>query len=347
MRQIQLDLVSQEMLESAVVSHPKAHVRQKSQMLLSSSRGMQVSAIAQSHAVGVRHVYRLFNAWESKGLLGLYVSTGRGAKSVLDWTNNAFFEQVEAEVAAHPQNLAKVAANLSLVTQKAVSKQMLKRNLKKKRYSWKRLRKTLKPLQNEAEYQAKLLELLHLTVLAKVGMISMFFADESYFNLSPEVPYGWQKRGEYVKIVPQRKTSQKIFGLLSRENQQLFTYEAKKNIDSDFVIACIEDFAAKTTQKTIIVLDNASTHVSKKVQARIEEWKEQDIELFYLPKYSPHLNLIETCWRKIKYEWLEPSDYDSQETLAAALKNIFDNYGTEFNINFSEFTNSKLLVNCN
>ena len=123
MRQIQLDLVSQEMLESAVVSHPKAHVRQKSQMLLSSSRGVRVNDIAQSHGVKVRHVYRLFNAWESKGLLGLYVSTGRGAKSVLDWSNDAFFEQVEAEVAAHPQNLAKVAANLSLVTQKAVSKQ--------------------------------------------------------------------------------------------------------------------------------------------------------------------------------------------------------------------------------
>lgn len=207
------------------------------------------------------------------------------------------------------------------------------------------MRKSLKPLQDETIYKAKLLELLHLTILAKTGFIDMYFADESYFNLSPEVPYGWQKINEYIKIVPRKKTSHKIFGLLSREKDDLQTYEAKKNINSEFIIACIQDFATKTTQKTVIVLDNASTHCSKLMQAQIELWKELDIELFFLPKYSPHLNLIETCWRKMKYEWLEPADYDTEETLTIALKRIFDNYGTDFNIKFSEFTNSKLLFN--
>jgi transposase len=172
----------------------------------------------------------------------------------------------------------------------------------------------------------------------------MFFGDESYFNLSPEVPYGWQKIGEYIKIVPKRKKTIKIFGLLSRESEELHTYEAKKNINSQFIIDSIDEFATKIRKKTVIVLDNASTHTSNLMQEKIKIWKEQDIEIFFLPKYSPHLNLIETCWRKMKQEWIEPQDYENQLTLETAIQNIFDNYGKKFNINFSEFTNIELLL---
>jgi transposase len=35
----------------------------------------------------------------------------------------------------------------------------------------------------------------------------------------------------------------------------------------------------------------------------------------YLPPYSPHLNLAEVLWRKLKYEWLRPEDYFQAETL--------------------------------
>ena len=49
MRYIKLDLVSEEMLLSAIANHPHAYVRRKSQMLLSSHRELSVAEIAQSH----------------------------------------------------------------------------------------------------------------------------------------------------------------------------------------------------------------------------------------------------------------------------------------------------------
>jgi transposase len=39
----------------------------------------------------------------------------------------------------------------------------------------------------------------------------------------------------------------------------------------------------------------------------------------FLPPYSPHLNLAEVLWRKLKYEWLRPQDYADEDTLPDAV----------------------------
>jgi transposase len=58
-------------------------------------------------------------------------------------------------------------------------------------------------------------------------------------------------------------------------------------------------------------LDNAATHHSRLFRAKSVNWQEKGLFVFYLPKYSPHLNLAETLWRKAKYEWLKAADYFS------------------------------------
>ena len=68
-----------------------------------------------------------------------------------------------------------------------------------------------------------------------------------------------------------------------------------------------------------MVLDNAPWHVSEKIQMKEAEWIDKNLYLFYLPTYSPQLNLIETLWRKIKYEWLKAEDYLSAQALKNAL----------------------------
>ena len=56
--------------------------------------------------------------------------------------------------------------------------------------------------------------------------------------------------------------------------------------------------------------------------------------LFYLPTYSPHLNKIETLWRKIKYEWLRPEAYANFSTLKTAVWHILDRVGQQYTIQF-------------
>jgi len=129
--------------------------------------------------------------------------------------------------------------------------------------------------------------------LAKDGFIDLFFGDESGFSLIPPVSYHWQPKNEYTKIVPIRSKRLNVFGIMSEDNR-LFEYSKIGSIKAEFVINSIDDFVTKTRCRTIICLDNAPIHHTEEFNNKIIEWRKQDLEIFFLPKYSPHLNSIET-----------------------------------------------------
>ena len=109
------------------------------------------------------------------------------------------------------------------------------------------------------------------------------------------------------------------------------------SINSETVISSIDEFCSHIgNKKTVLVIDNARIHTSNAVNGQWESWKKSGLELFFLPVYSPELNLIEILWRKIKYEWLPFSSYKGIENLRRNLNEILDNFGTvKYNIDFA------------
>lgn len=103
------------------------------------------------------------------------------------------------------------------------------------------------------------------------------------------------------------------------------------------MIAFIDDFLTTRVQRTAIVLDNAPIHKSYEFQEAIKKWEEQDLFIFFLPTYSPHLNIIETLWRKIKYEWLKPQQYENAQILKQAVFDILKSYNQKFKIVLVDF----------
>ncbi len=172
-------------------------------------------------------------------------------------------------------------------------------------------------------------------MLEAQGFIKLYFADESGFSLTPSVPYGWQPVNQPIRMTSKRSNRLNVFGLMTADNE-LQSYTFKGSATADLIIAFIDDFAKTTTQRTVITIDNATVHHSDEFHDKIQEWKQQDIDIFYLPRYAPHLNIIETLWRKIKYEWLQPAHYKTMQTLEAAIDNILINFGSDFTINFSD-----------
>jgi transposase len=57
--------------------------------------------------------------------------------------------------------------------------------------------------------------------------------------------------------------------------------------------------------------------------------------IIYISSYSPEFNLIEILWRKIKYEWMPFSAYDSFNSLKENLFDILANAGDKYTIKFS------------
>ena len=196
------------------------------------------------------------------------------------------------------------------------------------------MRKWLKPQQDEAEYTKLAAELEILLQLEDQNYLKVYFCDESGFCLDPTVPYGWQPRGQYTAIVPQKSQRRNVFGLLSRDNE-FEGYDTLGSMNAELLVAFIDDFSTRLTQKSVIVMDNAPFHHAQIVQDKIEEWLKKDLFVWFLPKYSPHLNKIETLWRKIKYEWLKPHHYKDWHSLNEALDDIFINIGSKFLIKFN------------
>ena len=153
--------------------------------------------------------------------------------------------------------------------------------------------------------------------------------------MTPCLPYAWQARGKQIEIFPQRDKKVNLFGIFRADNVAV-TYKSQANINSEFLISSIDDFCQYIEKPTVLVIDNAPTHRSKLFQEQLVRWREKDLYIFFLPRYSPHLNIAETYWRKAKYEWLKPADYFSFAKYKRRIKEIFNGIGVDYKIVFKE-----------
>ena len=168
------------------------------------------------------------------------------------------------------------------------------------------------------------------------GLISLLYGDESHVCSEGYVPYGWQFPGEDVFVPCEKGFRLNCWGLISRHNE-CHWHTTQASIDSRFVLERLDMLSLSIHKPTFIVLDNASIHTAKIIKDRIPVWRQRGFYLFYLPTYSPQLNIAETLWRHLKGGWLRPQDYADNQTLAYALNRCLANVGTELNINFSPF----------
>ena len=86
---------------------------------------------------------------------------------------------------------------------------------------------------------------------------------------------------------------------------------------------------------TVIVLDNARVP-KKAVKERCLVWQARGLFVWFLPTYSPQLNIAEVLWKRLKYEWLRPSDYENKDTLHFAGWKALAAVGTALSINFAK-----------
>ncbi len=194
-------------------------------------------------------------------------------------------------------------------------------------------------------------QLALLTALFASSAVDLRYGDESGFSLTPCVPYGGLPKGRQTAIRSEHRRVANVFGLMSL-SQDVCCYLAEGNINSDFIIEAIDDFAKTVTKLTVIVLDNATWHASKKVRAKAGEWERQGSSYSTCRPTAPsgtppRLNPMDILWRKTngaarRYEWLRPKDYLSKQALTGALVEILKGFGSEHKIKFS--VNKELLI---
>ena len=133
-----------------------------------------------------------------------------------------------------------------------------------------------------------------------------------------------------------------VLGFLSK-NGSLKSYIKDENINTDKVIEVFDDFANSLSKPTVVVLDNASYHKSKKFKKNIYKWANKGLTLLYLPPYSPQLNIIEILWRFMKYTWIDYKAYLSFDNLKNYIDTVLKQYGKNFLINFKYWNDNNYL----
>lgn len=120
---------------------------------------------------------------------------------------------------------------------------------------------------------------------------------------------------------------------MNRRNELFFEVN-DATFNSDKIIDFMDKFMAQLVKKTVVILDNSPIHKSKKFMAKIKEWEENDLLIYFLPPYSAELNLIEILWRRIKYQWLPFEAYLCFQNLKEHLSYILNNFGKKYDILF-------------
>ncbi len=178
--------------------------------------------------------------------------------------------------------------------------------------------------------------LSQLEALAEAGELTLFYGDESHVCQQGYVPDGWQFPGEDVFVPAQKGFRLNCWGLFRRDNRCHWA-TTSQNITAAFVRDRLEELARQLTGLMVIVLDNAGIHTATLIQQCRQRWAQRDLHLFFLPPYSPHLNIAETVWRHLKGGWLQPADYAQADNLAYATNRCLANCGKALTIKFSSF----------
>ena len=304
--------------------------RMRAHIILLSHKELTISDIKIAYPLSRQTIANCLHAWEKLGVCGLFDKPRSGRPRKLSAEQA---DKVVEIIKDNPRSLKAVLAEIACKFDIEINTSTLRRLCKNAGLSWKRIRKSLKKKRDPEKYAQSKKELERLIQQSMEGSIDLFYFDESGFTLEPCVPYAWQKIGETIEVPSSKSKRLNVLGFIDRDsNFESFVFEG--TVNTEVVVACFDQFAKSIRGKTVVIIDNAPTHTSKEFISNIERWDKLGLVIVPIAPYSPELNIIEIVWRKIKYEWIPFSAYESFENLKQELYKILAGIGSNYIVQF-------------
>lgn len=144
--------------------------------------------------------------------------------------------------------------------------------------------------------------------------------------LAPFLGFLWSFTRVFIKA-PCGRQRYNVLGALNAITLQLITVTNDTYINANSVCELLEKMAALALNVPItLVLDNAKYQRCEAVFACA---KRLNIELLFLPTYSPNLNLIERLWKFVKKKCLYSKYYDKFPAFKSAITHCLDKLETD------------------
>jgi transposase len=161
---------------------------------------------------------------------------------------------------------------------------------------------------------------------AKAGIRAVFFVDAAHFVLAPFLGFLWSVTRLFIRA-PTGRQRFNVLGALNAITHELISVTNDTYITAQEVCELLHILAERTLGVPItIFLDNARYQKCALVMSTAEQLQ---IELCFLPTYSPNLNLIERLWRFVKKECLYSVYYSSFASFKKAIVNCLAQTNTK------------------
>lgn len=181
-------------------------------------------------------------------------------------------------------------------------------------------KKTFNYAEASSEKQKEFLE-----EIQKIDPEDIVYSDETGIDDNEVLPTGWSPRGERCNAQKnaERKTRYNIIAALNQKTlfaPFLFEYTMNAAIYETYIEHVL---VPQLRPGMVVVIDNASTHKSKRTMNLILA---AGCRILFLPPYSPQLNPIEHHWSAIKTKIRKAAD-TCKDFLTASIKTLAEACG--------------------
>lgn len=181
---------------------------------------------------------------------------------------------------------------------------------------------------------------------AAKGERKVFFADAAHFVMGAFLGMLWCFGRMLIKTSPGRQRYS-VLAAIESHSHEIISVTTDSTVNAVLVIELLDKIrAAHPATPITLILDNARYQRCKEVASHASA---KDIELLFLPAYSPNLNLIERLWKLTKKKCLRNRHYrtftDFRSAIDACLQSMAGNYLAELKslltLNFQFFHSHK------
>ena len=179
------------------------------------------------------------------------------------------------------------------------------------------------------------------------GTRKVFFVDAAHFVLGSFLGMLWSFKRVFIKSGAGRQRYN-VLGALDSHSKEVITVRSTENVNAETVCDLIDSIRlAHPDEAVSLVMDNARYQRCKLV---VEYAEKHQVELLFLPAYSPNLNLIERLWKHLKKRVLKNKRFRDFTEFRTAIDGYFDELNTTYQqeleslltLKFQSFGNQKM-----
>lgn len=314
-----LNTTDRQDLEAAYRSARDKRTANSINLILLLDDGYSQSEVASILRLDQSTVSRLLQKYQSEGLVSYTASPFNGGICKLEASQMASLEQFIDDnlCGTTDEIIAYVEQQFGLTYTRSGMAALLKR------LGFVFKKPVLIPGKADAEMQEAFVAYYNALKKSMSSDDKMYFLDGVHPQHNAVSAGGWIRKGKEKQLKSNSgRRRVNLNGALDPHTQEVII-RADDTLDANSTIELFKmiEISNPKARKIVLFVDNAPYYFNGDVVQYAQESKQ--LELVYLPSYSPNLNLIERVWRFMKKKTLQNRYHETFEEFKATIGNFF------------------------